>query len=84
MEHLHLLYTIKDAWIVFKKKEKKIHIIPCTNEWKGKGMNIYITLSIVRELCTRIPENMRKDPLKLPEEAKKMFTERTALELRHK
>lgn len=54
-----------------KKKEKKIHIIPCTNEWKGKGMNIYITLSIVRELCTRIPENMRKDPLKLPEEARK-------------
>lgn len=79
MAHLHLLHIIIDACTVERTKERKEggseggrkHISPHTDGWKGKGMNIYIMLSIVREVCPRILESMKKDPLSLSEDIRK-------------
>ena len=67
-----------------EKKERKDKIRPYTDRQKGKGMNIYFMLSIVKEVCPRIPKSMRKYPLNLLEEIRKKYSERTTLELRHK
>lgn len=76
----HLLYAIIGAWIV--KNKEKIH--QSLHWWvERKGMITSLMLSIVTEVWTRIPKNIKKDPLNRLEEIRKiMFTERATLSWR--